>query len=83
MNKHTWQQSHRSSAQVAWLVLVALLNLTACGTLEVGISTLVSMAPDGASGNGMSTDASIMIGRRMKSPSLAAMLKRSMDGPAT
>jgi len=37
MNKHTWQQSHRSSAQVTWLVLVALLNLTACDTLEVGI----------------------------------------------
>ena len=37
MNTHTWQHSHRLSAQVAWLVLVALLSLTACGTLEVGI----------------------------------------------
>jgi Tol biopolymer transport system component len=37
MNKHTWQRSHGSFASVAWLVLVALVNLTACGTLEVGI----------------------------------------------
>ena len=37
MNKHTWRQSRKTFARIAWLVLMALPNLAACGTLEVDI----------------------------------------------
>ncbi len=37
MNGRTWREPRKLCALAAWVALFALLNLTACGTLEVGI----------------------------------------------